>query len=118
MDFTKIDTSNYFYFVDHGITKECFTRSFYIFPEPVTGDEELNLAQFKLYPNPASSYLNIETIYKDPIDLVIENLEGKVLYTSKFVNSIAIDVNHLLPGVYFAKMVTNSKISTYKFLKF
>ena len=118
MDFTKIDTSNYFYFVDHGITKECFSRSFYIFPEPVTGDEELDLAHFKLYPNPASSYLNIETIYKDPTDLVIENLEGKVLYTSKFVNSIAVDVNHLLPGVYFAKMVTNSKISTYKFLKF
>ncbi len=62
----------------------------------------------KVYPNPASTILNLEADVKEVVDFVIYNSEGKRVSSSKvdFRNGVgAFDVNELLNGVYLLRSV-------------
>ena len=117
MDFTKIDTSTYFYFVDHGISDECFTRSYYIYPEIVVGLENLSEISVNIFPNPTHSSLTIECEDLNVKDLIIQNMEGKTILVTKFSKSIVLDVQDLNTGLYFLKIKSNNKVVNYKFSK-
>ena len=117
MYFIKIDTLKNWYFVDHGKTEECYTRSFYNDPAKVSGFEGNNSLSIHLFPNPAYSLINVESSFPFPVDLIIQNMDGKVLIKTNFLNKTEVDVSSLLPGFYFAKLVTNNKVVTYKFTK-
>ena len=84
MNFLYVDTVSFYYFVDHGFSNECFTRSYYIYPEIVTGFNEEYEFQVYLYPNPAFSNFNIEVNESSPMELIIENIEGKVMTKTEF----------------------------------
>ena len=68
-----------------------------------------------LYPNPASSILNIET--KSVIDsIAISDINGRLVATNLF-DSNKIDVQNLQSGIYFLKINIDSEIKTLKFVK-
>lgn len=117
MDFDYIDTSIFYYFVDHGLNNECYTRSYYIYPEIVTSIDEINLIDLKLYPNPAISNLNIEINDSSPIELIIENMEGKVLIQTNFIHIISIPIQEWDSGIYFVKILSKNKTVNNKFFK-
>lgn len=78
------------------------------------GLTENNKTAISIYPNPATSYVNINSLEK--IDtIIITDLTGKVI--TKEQNSNKINVNHLPKGVYLIKIKTDNSESIQKFIK-
>ncbi len=71
--------------------------------------------EFTLYPNPTSDVLNFTFTGETPNQVKITNVVGEVLLTATDYSSI--DVSNLSNGVYFAKMVYETKTETMRFLK-
>jgi len=79
-------------------------------------DADFNNA-FSLYPNPATTTLNIETLEK-VTSLAIYNLLGQVILEKSIQNDVKnIDIASLNSGTYFVKIVTDSKQVMKKFIK-
>lgn len=81
----------------------------------IVGTPELPLAsQMRIYPNPASDYLNIESD-----DLILRSevysLTGKLMLQNNAGNRI--DVTSLSPGTYMLKVYTPGKAATQKFIR-
>lgn len=72
--------------------------------------------EVSIYPNPATSSLNIKGINEKVTKIVIYDMFGKRVEEMEFLNSI--DVSHLKEGVYFLKLVNSDqdKIYTSKFI--
>ena len=75
--------------------------------------------EFKIYPQPASSYIVIEFLGEKSIanqEIVIYNLLGKeILSLIINENKIQLDVNDWVNGVYYATMYLNNNYITHKF---
>jgi len=77
--------------------------------------EDKNL-KIKVFPNPASDFLNVRFIATEKIDLIIEliDLNGKVLLNEKVVTDQLIkqiNLKYVKPGSYFLRIRTaNGKI--------
>ena len=72
--------------------------------------EEKNL-EIKVFPNPASDFLNVRFIATEKIDLIIEliDLNGKVLLNEKVVTYpliTQISLKYVKPGSYFLRIRT------------
>ncbi len=85
-------------------------------------DEELTSFQFNLFPNPAIQRLYITNEDSRPFgDLQIVNSLGQVVQTiSKFNgehDDIELDVNHLVNGRYYLRIIAGSKNETKQFVK-
>ncbi|MCF8331861.1 MAG: choice-of-anchor J domain-containing protein [Bacteroidales bacterium] len=84
-----------------------------------TGIQNLQENEFKVYPNPATSLLNInsgETIK----NVVISNLTGQIVkvHQGNGKSKISVNIQELPSGIYIADMQNaNGKISTFKFIK-
>lgn len=61
--------------------------------------------EVKLYPNPAKSIVNIETVHPFKM-LTIYTIDGRLLRTESFKQNI--DISFLKPGNYFVKLDNNS----------
>lgn len=84
-------------------------------------EEEDKITSFQIFPNPASSELNLKFDNEIKEDATIELVDGlgKILY-KKIMNSSSnhtIDISNLSQGVYFCKFVMGDKILTKKFIK-
>jgi|GEM_PF-33563 len=81
-----------------------------------TSVNDLNAAEFSVYPNPADQFLNIRS--DEPIsDVKIMNLTGKVvLHRSMLSNNERIDVSSYSPGIYFVVVENNGSASTKKII--
>lgn len=80
-------------------------------------NETFSQNQFKIYPNPATTVLNIEnqdTIEIEKIKIV--NLLGEIVLTETS-NFHTITIEKLAAGMYILEVVANGKTSNYKFLK-
>ncbi|SMB98701.1 Spore coat protein CotH [Hymenobacter roseosalivarius DSM 11622] len=80
-----------------------------------TANNQINAA-FQLYPNPTSDYLTI-TFDSMPFELIIQDMNGKVILTSALsgkLNKIA--VHHLKRGMYMATVKSDKNIKTQKLL--
>ncbi len=75
-----------------------------------TGVDEVRLKTYKVFPNPAQTYINVEGLPRNQISLY--SLQGKQLEL-RFIDEVKIDVSYLAPGVYFLKVSTRH----YKFIK-
>ena len=74
------------------------------------------ITDFKIYPNPANSFLVLET--EQSIDLKIYNEIGQLV--NEFVllhGEQKIDISRLNPGIYFLLFSTSKSIQTLRFLK-
>jgi len=73
------------------------------------GIDELQIADFSVYPNPASNQLTIENGLELEMQISIMNIEGKIIYTNEFSGtSSTIDVSNLNAGIYLVQIFTES----------
>jgi hypothetical protein len=72
-----------------------------------------------IYPNPASSVLNIDNRSSEAISAIaVYNLSGSLVDEVKSTSSLqSISVAALQSGIYFIKIQMNSKVINYKFIK-
>jgi hypothetical protein len=72
-----------------------------------------------IYPNPASSILNIENKSNESVVAVsIYNLSGALVKEVKSSTSLpSISVVELQSGIYFVKIQMNTQVVNYKFIK-
>ena len=86
--------------------------------DPLSSDELLPFAKIKLYPNPASEYVNVELPFKVDRILVLD-INGKqvkeISNPSVGVNSIQIE--ELSSGNYFVKLESGNKNRILRFVK-
>jgi len=80
--------------------------------------QTIEAASMKVYPNPATSSLNIE-ILQDASKLEIYNVMGEKIQSYNQLNTGIMNINtaNMAAGVYFINLHTNSGVQTMKFLK-
>ena len=80
--------------------------------------KEFTTSEILVYPNPVSSVLKVENNTGLDVDILINDISGKVIHSSKSKNaSIEIDVKNKATGIYFVTISSNLKSSTFKILK-
>ena len=69
------------------------------------------LEQVELYPNPTSDILNIK-INKNADKLLVKivDINGKVIYKAKAQETMSIDINGLINGIYILSLSDKNKI--------
>jgi hypothetical protein len=83
-----------------------------------TGVEEVDSnGELKIYPNPLSNILTIETTINDIVGYSIYDLSGRLLQSGSFVQSKSIDVSGLAEGVYLIRVEIDKGIANKKFIK-
>jgi hypothetical protein len=70
---------------------------------------------FMLYPNPAEDLVSFTFDGENPNKIEVINVVGKTVITSNTFTNI--DVSNLISGVYFAKIIFETKTETIRFLK-
>ena len=68
-----------------------------------------------IYPNPASTVLNVEAEGYNTIELM--NVVGQVVYSTNITDHMQISVSDLSNGVYFVRLIGDSGTATQKFVK-
>jgi hypothetical protein len=92
-----------------------FDRGFTHF-NPLNSIENTNSSNLKVYPNPVSSLLFINTFGQQPVDEVyVYDLMGR-LVISQPTKSSSVDMSKLPGGVYFVKINTKTE-QTFKVIK-
>lgn len=83
---------------------------------PATDVSGLNVSEMKIYPNPATDLLFIETI--TPIDEVnIYNSTGSLVSQTKLPQRKGIDISQFMPGLYVAEIKTKAASMRRKWMK-
>ncbi|MFT4943894.1 MAG: hypothetical protein ACI8RH_001641, partial [Flavobacteriales bacterium] len=85
--------------------------------EPL-GVSENDLVDITMYPNPATSVVNIEAS-QEIVMIQIVNLLGQNVSTLEVNNTrSSIDVSHFITGMYIAKVVfSNGNVQSLNFIK-
>lgn len=82
------------------------------------GVADPNLPVIKLYPNPTSNFINIESEDLNMESVKLVDLVGKVIRThSTPTNAVVWDIQQLSAGVYLIKTRVNGALQTHKFVK-
>lgn len=118
-----LDSENYYCVPDkkgtYKVDVEAGTcRTSLIYNNSVTAIEvpEFNTI-FKIYPNPVSDFLVIETDNKD-IDVNLFSINGYLLFSKHYTTSpIRINVNSLNKGVYILRLKTSSGLINRRIIK-
>ena len=74
--------------------------------------------QIKVYPNPVSNVLTIETSLEVSVNIIVNDFNGKIVKqfsTSKGVFDIS--MLNVASGVYFVTVSTDTQKSTFKIVK-
>ena len=74
-----------------------------------------NGTSLSIFPNPATTVLNVEAEGFSTIELV--NVLGQVVYSANATNNMQINVSNLNNGVYFVRMNGANGTATQKFIK-
>lgn len=79
----------------------------------------LNGSIFKLYPNPITSQITIETEHKNKDDFIsIYNSKGQELFKKQLSeNTTQIDISNLASGLYFVKLINDKTVQIKKIIK-
>ncbi len=92
---------------------------YYSAAQIILKDVPLHAPQLHLYPNPASTTLNIslgdETV--SSFDVKVIDLSGKTMLIRKMGNERTIDISSLNTGIYLIQIKTDEGIFTRKFIK-
>jgi hypothetical protein len=75
---------------------------------------------FNLFPNPATSYVNITSIgtLTYPITVNLKDISGRVIFTQGYSGDIQLDLSLYSSGFYIAEIQTGSGLFTYKVTKY
>ena len=74
-----------------------------------------NSTRFALYPNPATTVLNVEAGGYNTIEMV--NVLGQVVYSANATSNMQINVSNFDNGVYFVRLNGANGTATQKFVK-
>lgn len=75
-------------------------------------------SKFKVYPNPATSIVNLQTEGLDSYKLRVTDLSGKVMLTRDFSGiENSLDISNFASGVYFFEINSGSNSETIKIMK-
>lgn len=93
----------------------CSGMSNYIDIEDLTGVNNVSAADFRIYPNPATSVIHIDAPVK--ISVTISGIEGKII--SSYVNPKDIDISQLASGIYLVHVYDENQnlVHTEKLVK-
>jgi len=96
-------------------------RRFYVSRETSTNINQVALNAWRIYPNPADSFIRIEK-ENDPVDRAVEitifDSVGRIVYVKElFENKIQIPLMNISEGIYFLRLQEGSQIQTEKFIK-
>ena len=90
-----------------------------LFPTAIPENKETTIA---VYPNPASTFVNIKLAYSSVTqhsskNLILYNLLGKVISQTELANNkITLDISHLTGGVYYVKAIVDGQSVTKKLI--
>ena len=89
-------------------------------PHVVTENKEISIQseKIKIYPNPASSEINISSS-EFFTEVLVYSVTGKQIFQQKTgsVNQFKLNIERFAPGIYLLKVLHNNKVSTLKFVK-
>jgi photosystem II stability/assembly factor-like uncharacterized protein len=85
----------------------------------ISSAQEIGKESFKIYPNPVTEQLTIETVQmKNENILTISNIRGQELIRHQINDcKIQINIGNLTSGIYFVKLITDEKVITRKIIK-
>lgn len=84
-------------------------------PDTTIGISENTAHAIVIYPNPASTILNVEAEGYDNLQIV--NVVGQVVYSAALVGRTQVNVSGLSNGVYFVRLTNAEGTTTQKFVK-
>jgi hypothetical protein len=95
-----------------------------VYKSPLTPDgDQHGSTYFQIYPNPASSSINIafESAASAPVKIEIYDLQGRRVQSldamsDSGINQLALDVSHLTSGNYYITVIRNNTTKTNKLL--
>lgn len=86
-----------------------------LLPELTVGLKDISINELNIYPNPASSFLNVDyaATQKETVALNLYSLNGSLIFSKKessYVgkNHFMLDVQNFENGIYFLQIKTNS----------
>jgi len=82
-----------------------------------TSNKNIEVANFDIYPNPASDFLFIETPENDEVDFTIFDLLGRSILQGNTNSSNQIDIQNLVKGTYILEVLDGEKRGTELFIK-
>ncbi len=74
--------------------------------------------EFKIYPNPATTALNIEASSRDEIVVRILALDGRLLYQQKTAPKTQIDISGYAAGLYVLEITQSDQLWRKKWMKY
>ena len=84
----------------------------------VLSTQEFSANEISLFPNPVTSILKVENFTEDELNITVNDISGKIIETYTSQNeSISIDLENQSSGIYFVKVASKTKSSTYKMIK-
>jgi hypothetical protein len=78
-------------------------------------NEISNKLNLSVFPNPVSSFFNIEGVSKGTAEIM--NAEGKIIRSISLNNLSIIDVSELSNGIYIIKVISENKVGFTRFIK-
>ena len=84
-------------------------------PNPTASTENMEESNFSIYPNPATTSINIETEEKIN-DVLIFNVSGELIMNSE-LNDNSLDISELPSGVYIIHLSTEEGLHRSRFIK-
>ncbi|NNC84584.1 MAG: T9SS type A sorting domain-containing protein, partial [Bacteroidia bacterium] len=87
---------------------------------PVSIDQELEVDLIKIYPNPTSGHLSIQSkLLHQTMNISVFNSLGKLISTNRFINTQKVDIRLPEPaGLYFIEVQNqNGQLKTFRVLK-
>ena len=80
-------------------------------------DEEATNLQLNAYPNPTTGFINIKYTSQSPVQFDVINMLGEKVLSQNTNNTknATVDVSNLTKGIYFLRMIADSKTTNLKF---
>jgi hypothetical protein len=79
--------------------------------------DETELTSVRVFPNPASEFIFIETANMDVYSVSIINMNGETIIRKENDFNSAMDIRSLPSGIYFVQIISNEKTLTRKLIK-
>ena len=89
----------------------------YLHKNTTLSSENFNVSKVRLYPNPATNILNIESVVAIQ-NISVVNVLGQEVITKNVDNSsVSLDISNLQAGIYVLRTSIDGNISSTKFIK-
>lgn len=104
------------YYVVLTVTNECSSSEYGTYIDVITASEILNAENISIYPNPATSLININGVNAERFEII--NANGQVISDFNAPSDVVtIDIRNLSAGNYFIKIISAEGNTVVPFVK-